>query len=150
MTEIIFYAVILLAGIFLITYRPMARHLQLPIYWEVGSGALLVIFFMFLVTSTYVTPKITEEDLAKKPCGSESPQGACYSLEHSLCEKAWANAETTCKADLAYITKERPSALIGPALNHCRAKKMDQFLHYNRVNTDSSFCKAYFDFIEAK
>jgi hypothetical protein len=46
--------------------------------------------------------------------------------------------------------KDRPSALIGPAMNRCKAKKMDRFLRYNRAQSDSPFCKAYFDFIEAR
>jgi hypothetical protein len=149
MSEIIFYSVLLVAGLALIFGRPLARSMNLPIYWEVGAGSLLIIAFLFFLTEGYET-RITEEDLAKRPCGTDSPQGACYSLERGLCEKAWDNADRVCKTEVANVIKDRPSALLGPIMNRCKAKKMDQFLRYNRAKTDSPFCKAYFEFIEAR
>ncbi len=150
MIEILFYFFIFFVAAGLIAFRPLSRLTKISIYWEIAAGALLVIFFIFSLTNTYVTPTISEEDLAKKPCGTASPQGACYSLEKDLCEKAWANAEASCKAEVTQQMKDRPSAIIGPAVNRCKAKKVDQFLRFNRTNTESPFCKAYFEFIEAR
>lgn len=150
MLEIFFYFLVLLLGAGLIVFKPLSQLTKVSIYWEIGFGALLIIIFLFSITKTYVTPQISDEDLAKKPCGSSSPQGACYSLEKDLCEKAWANAEASCKAEVTQLMKDRPSAIIGPAVNRCRAKKVDQFLRFNRTNTESPFCKSYFEFIEAR
>ncbi|MBK9322532.1 MAG: hypothetical protein IPM97_06195 [Bdellovibrionaceae bacterium] len=150
MLEMFFYFLVLLLGAGLIVFKPLSQLTKVSIYWEIGFGALLIIIFLFSITKTYVTPQISDEDLAKKPCGSSSPQGACYSLEKDLCEKAWANAEASCKAEVTQLMKDRPSAIIGPAVNRCRAKKVDQFLRFNRTNTESPFCKSYFEFIEAR
>ncbi|MBC7370213.1 MAG: hypothetical protein H7326_01525 [Bdellovibrionaceae bacterium] len=150
MIETTLFTLLLVIGIVLIVLRPLARLTGIPIYWEIGAGSLLVIFFLFHMTSTYVAPTFSEEDLAKKPCGSASPQGACYTLERSLCEKAWDNADTTCKGEVKELLKDRPSAISGPAVNRCKAKKMDQFLKYNRTNSDDPVCKAYFEFIQSR
>ncbi|RYZ69732.1 MAG: hypothetical protein EOP09_07195 [Proteobacteria bacterium] len=150
MIETALFALLLLIGIVLIIARPLARLTGIPIYWEIGAGSLLVIAFLFHLTDSYVAPKFSEEDLANKPCGSASPQGACYTLERALCEKAWDNADSTCKAEVKELLRDRPSAMSGPAVNRCKAKKMDQFLRYNRTNSESPVCKAYFEFIEAR
>jgi hypothetical protein len=150
MMEILFYILLLAVALGLIVYRPLARWTDISIAWEIGAGALLVILFLIHVTDTFITPTFSEDDLAKKPCGASSPQGACYSLEHELCEKAWDNSDSQCKTEVAAILKDRPSAITGPYLNRCKARKMDQALRYNRTNTASPFCQAYFSFIQAK
>ena len=150
MTEIILYGILFVLGAGFIAYRPLAKHLGIQPYWEVGAGALLIIMFCIQLTSIFVMKPAMEEELAKKPCGPESPQGRCYSLEKSLCETAWHGAEAQCRNELAGFMKQHPSGLIGPALNRCRARKMDQVLRYNRTNTDSEYCKAYFEVVEGK
>ena len=150
MIDTLLFALLLAIGFILIAFRPLARMTGLAIYWEIGAGSLLVIAFLFHLTDVYVAPTFSEEDLAKKPCGSASPQGACYTLERSLCEKAWDNADATCRVEVKELLKDRPSAISGPTVNRCKAKKMDHFLRYNRANSDNPLCKAYFDFIQAR
>jgi hypothetical protein len=151
MLEFLFYGIVFMIAVGLIAFRPLSRQTGVAVYWEIGTGTLLILFILFSLTSTWVpTPGLNDDDLAKKPCGTESPQGACYSLEKGLCEQAWANADAGCKAEIASLVRERPSALVGPAMNRCKSKKMDQFLHYNRAKTATPFCKAYFEFIEAR
>jgi hypothetical protein len=150
MTEISIYGLLFILGLGIIIFRPLEKSTGISPYWEIGFGSLLVVFFAIAVTSSFVMEPRLEEALAKKPCGASSPQGNCYSLERGLCEAAWQGAESQCKAEMALILKERPSAIIGPAQNRCRAKYMDQALRYNRIKTDSAFCKAYFELIDRK
>lgn len=150
MTATIIYGLLFVTGLWLIFRRPLAKATGLPPYWEVGIGALLVIAFTIHLTGVLVMEPAMEAELAKRPCGADSPQGHCYSLEQSICESAWHRAEVQCKEELAGVLKDRPSALIGPALNRCRARRMDQVLKYNRAHTDTPYCKAYFAIIEAK
>lgn len=150
MTLTIIYGVLFLVGLWFIAFRPLAKAFRIEPYWEIGAGALLIVAFAIHLTSIFVMEPAMEEELAKRPCGSSSPQGRCYTLEKTLCETAWQGAEAQCKNELAGIIKERPSALIGPALNRCRARKMDQVLKFNRTNTDTAYCKAYFEVIEGK
>lgn len=145
-----FFGVLFFIGVGLIVFRPLAKATGVPIYWEIGAGALLVVFFAVHLSSTYVQPAMMEEELAKRPCGEGSPQGLCYNLNQALCETAWASAESRCKVEVSAILKDRPSALVGPVMNRCRAQKMDTELRYNRANTDSAYCKSYFEFIERK
>lgn len=144
------FGILFVFGVGLIVYRPMARVTGVSIYWEIGLGALLVVLFAVHLSATYVQPAMIEEELAKRPCGDDSPQGLCYSLQPSLCEMAWRGAEEHCGGEIHEILKDRPSALAGPMMNRCRAKKMDRVLRYNRANTDTAYCKAYFEFIEKK
>ncbi|HEY8272706.1 MAG TPA: hypothetical protein VIG33_17560 [Pseudobdellovibrionaceae bacterium] len=150
MTETLIYGFLFVLGFCLIIFRPIERSIGVSPYWEIGFGSLLVIFFAIFITSSFILEPMFEEDLAKKPCGGSSPQGNCYSLEHSLCETAWQGAESQCKAEMDLILKARPSALIGPTMNRCRAKRMDQALRFNRINTHTSYCKAYFEYIDRK
>lgn len=150
MTWTLLFALFFLAGVGLILYRPLARATAIPIYWEIGVGALLVVSFAVHLSATYVQPAMMEEELAKRPCGFSSPQGRCYHLQTAVCETAWKGAEEQCRAEIRGLLKERPSALVGPILNRCRAQKMDQVLHYNRANTETDYCKAYFDFIDRR
>lgn len=146
----VFYIVLCVLGLGLAFYRPLSRLLGIQPYWEIGAGSLFTILFVIHLTSIFVMEPAMEEELAKRPCGPDSPQGRCYSLEKSLCESAWQGAESQCKSDLAQFIKERPSGLIGPALNRCRARRMDQVLKFNRTNTDSNYCRAYFEAIEER
>lgn len=150
MSMTVIYLVICVLGLWLAFARPLEKALRIPPYWEIGAGALFTILFVFHLTTIFIMEPAMEEELAKRPCGPDSPQGRCYSLEKSLCESAWQGAETQCKSDLAQYMKERPSGLIGPALNRCRARRMDQVLKFNRTNTDSAYCRAYFDVIEER
>lgn len=150
MTAIYLYAILFVVGLGLIIFRPLARALRISPYWEIGAGVFLAILFAIQLISVFVVVPAMEQEVAKKPCGEDSPQGQCYHLQKSLCDTAWQRAESQCKAELAGILKERPSALIGPQLNRCRARKMDQVLKYNRANTDTAYCKAYFEYIEGK
>lgn len=137
-------------GLGVLAYRPLARWTGISVYWEIGTGALGVVVFAIHLSTAYIQSAMLEEELAKQPCGAESPQGRCYSLLPSLCETAWRGAEESCKSETRSILKERPTALIGPIINRCRAKKMDRVLRYNRVNTDIAYCRAYFDFIDQR
>lgn len=150
MTLTVLSVVLCVLGLVLIAFRPLERVLGIPPYWEIGAGALFIILFAFQMTSFFVMESAMEEELAKRPCGPESPQGRCYSLEKSLCETAWQGAEAQCKNELASYVKQNPSGLIGPAMNRCRARKMDQVLRYNRTNTETEYCKAYFGVVEGK
>ncbi|WP_413287742.1 hypothetical protein [Bdellovibrio sp. HCB337] len=149
MTTIIF-GILFLLGVGLIIARPLEKATGISMYWEIGAGALLVVMFAIHLSSTYVQPAMMEEEIAKRPCGEDSPQGLCYNLTKSLCETAWASAEARCKAEVSGILKNRPSALVGPIMNRCRAQKMDLELRYNRANTDTGYCKSYFEFIERR
>jgi hypothetical protein len=137
----------LLLGLLLMIFRPLARARKISENWEVAAGTLAIIGFLIFVTTHYVVPTVIERDLASQPCGAESPQGACYALTRGLCEAAWQNADSACKAELSVVQKDRPTALIGPKLNRCKARRMDQTLHFNRTNEDSVYCRAYFDYI---
>ena len=146
----VIYGILFVLGLGLIFLRPISKAFGIQPYWEVGAGALFFILFVIHLTSIFVMEPAMEEELAKRPCGPESPQGRCYSLEKSLCESAWQGAESQCKSDLAQFIKERPSGLIGPALNRCRARRMDQVLKFNRANADTPYCRAYFEIIEER
>jgi hypothetical protein len=150
MTMTVFYSILFVLGLVFIFFRPLAKLLGIQPYWEIGAGALFSIAFVFHLTTIFVMEPAMEEELAKKPCGESSPQGRCYTLEKSLCETAWQGAEAQCKTELAQFIKEHPSGLIGPALNRCRARKMDQVLKFNRTNTESDYCRAYFEAIQGK
>lgn len=150
MIEIWVYGLLLVLGIGLIVFKPLSKAFKFSEYWEVGGGVLLILAFVFEMTSLFVLEPMIEHDLALKPCGEASPQGACYNLERALCDTAWATAEAECKEEATRILKQRPSALLGPLMNRCRAQKMDQALRYNRVGTQTPYCKAYFEYIERK
>jgi hypothetical protein len=144
------FGILFIFGVALIAYRPLARATAISIYWEIGLGALCVVAFAIHLSVAFVQPAMMEEEISKRPCGEDSPQGLCYSLQPSLCESAWHGAEESCRLEVKEILKTRPSALVGPVLNRCRARRMDQALRYNRANTDTAYCKAYFEFIERK
>jgi hypothetical protein len=148
MTETIVYMLILVAGIFLMINRPLARKAGIAPYWEIGVGALTVVIFMIYLVSAYVTPRMIEEDLAKAPCGIDTPQGYCYALDRKLCETLWEKANGECRVELADVIAARPTGLIGPTLNRCKAKKLDKVVHFNRNHTDTNYCKAYYEYIE--
>lgn len=148
MTESIVYLSILTFGILLMIYRPLSKRAGILPYWEIGAGALSIIFFVIFIYSSYITPQRIEEDLAKAPCGSNTPQGICYSLERKVCETMWEKANAECRIEMSDVLASRPTGLIGPALNRCKAKKMDRVVHFNRANTNSAYCKAYFQYIE--
>jgi hypothetical protein len=150
MLELLVFILSLIAAVLLMTFRPLAKSTGIPIHWEMGLGALVIISFCFYITTKHLAPIMIEKDLAQQPCGSGSPQGACYSLTRAVCEAAWLNAETTCKVEYSEVSKARPTALIGPTLNRCKARRMDQTLHFNRVHENSAYCRAYFDYIEEK
>jgi hypothetical protein len=147
MFEIVLFAILSIAGVALAVRRPLAKSYKISESWEIGVGAVAVILFCFYLTTQLVMPNLIEQDLAKQPCGVNSPQGACYDLTHSVCEVAWQNAEQTCKVEFSVVQQSRPTALIGPSLNRCKARKMDQTLHFNRKNESSTYCRAYFDYI---
>jgi hypothetical protein len=147
MTETIVYILILIAGIFLMIYRPLAKRADISPYWEVGIGAATIILFIIFIYSSYITPQRIIEDLAKAPCGSDTPQGYCYSLERKVCETMWEKATEDCKVEMADWLNARPTGLIGPALNRCKAKKMDKVVHFNRLHTDTAYCRAYFEYL---
>ncbi|HWU43269.1 MAG TPA: hypothetical protein VN132_07525 [Bdellovibrio sp.] len=142
------YAAFFILGALLIYYRPISRSLGIPIYWEVGLGTIAVGAFVLHMTVTYVIQKEVEAELARQPCGPSSPQGACYNLDRSVCESAWANVDRSCRIEAEPILKERPGALMGPTINRCKARKMDQVLRFNRIKSDTAFCRAYFDYID--
>src|SRR5437868_10835886 len=131
MTEMMIYGLLFVLGLGLIIFRPLEKATGVSPYWEIGLGSLFVVFFAIFLTSSFVMEPMLEEDLAKKPCGSSSPQRNCYSLEQALCETAWQGAESQCKVEMSQSLKDRPSPPIGPTLNRCRAKRMDQALRYN-------------------
>jgi hypothetical protein len=146
----ILYVILFIIGALLIYYRPVKRLLGIPAYWEIGVGSLCVIAFAIHMMMTYVVEKEIEERLAEQPCGSSSPQGACYNLSREVCETAWASGDAICRAEAAPILKERPGALIGPMINRCKARKMDHVLRFNRIKSNTAFCRAYFDYIDDK
>lgn len=150
MIETTFVTLLLVAGLFFIVFRPISRLTLGPGYWDVGVGTATVIIFVIYIMSAYVTPAMIEDDLAKEPCGSNTPQGSCYSLDRKLCENIWAKFSAECRNDLADMIKARPTGLMGPALNRCSARKMDKAVHFNRVQGDTAYCKAYFKYIEEK
>lgn len=150
MSTLIFYGVLFVLALGLLFFRPFSRFFGVQPYWDFGGGALLTILFVIQMTTFFVMEPAMEEELAKRPCGNDSPQGRCYSLEKSLCESAWQGAEQQCKAELAQFVKDRPSGLVGPALNRCRARRMDQVLKFNRINTETAYCQAYFEAIEER
>ncbi len=141
--------VILLAtGCLVIATRPLSRFFKSPLYWDVGLGTGVLIVFIIYLMMAVINPIMTEEDLAKEPCGSQSPQGACYKLESSTCKAIWGKSVNECKQEFANEFKARPTALIGPAINRCAARKMDKSVHYNRVNSATNYCKSFFKYLE--
>lgn len=148
MTETIAFSLIAIAGIFLIVKQPLARKAGISNYWEIGFGSITIISFLIYLMSTFVTPRMIEEDLAKQPCGSDTPQGRCYNLKRDLCETLWEKAHGECQQEMADIFKSRPTGLVGPTLNRCKARHMDKGIRFNRANTDSKYCQTYFHYIE--
>ncbi len=148
MTEIFIYLAILILGIFLIVKRPLANKTGLSIYWEISLGAVAVLVFSLYIISSYITPPMIEQDLAKQTCGSDTPQGRCYSLERKACETLWEKVAEDCRQQMADLMKARPTGLTGPALNRCKARRLDKIIHFNRAQTDSHYCKEYFKYIE--
>lgn len=148
MQETIIFSLIAIAGIFLIVKQPLARKAGISVYWEIGLGAVTIIAFLIFLMSTFVTPRMIEEDLAKQPCGSDTPQGRCYNLKRDLCEVLWEKAHEECQQEMADIFKSRPTGLVGPTLNRCKARHMDKGIRFNRANTDTAYCQTYFDYIE--
>ncbi|QLY25263.1 hypothetical protein [Bdellovibrio sp. KM01] len=148
MTDIL-YVVLLIAGALLIYFRPLAKTLRIPIYWEIGAGSLAIVAFAIHMMVTYVIQAEIEESLAKQPCGSSSPQGQCYNLDRSVCESAWNSVDQGCKDEAAPVLKERPGALIGPIVNRCKARRMDKVLRFNRIKADTALCRAYFEYIDS-
>jgi hypothetical protein len=144
----IFYTTLLFVGALLIYFRPITRKLGIPAYWEIGLGTVGVVAFVLHMTMTYLVQAEIEDELARKPCGPSSPQGACYNLQRDVCESTWNSFDQTCRADAEPILKARPGALIGPTINRCKARKMDQILRFNRIKSDTAFCRAYFDYID--
>ncbi|WP_413943004.1 hypothetical protein [Bdellovibrio sp. HCB-162] len=143
-------SVVLVVGLLFIIVRPIWRLTRSPLYWDMGIGTGAVIIFLIYIMTAVVTPKMIEEDLAKEPCGSRSPQGACYKLEPDLCKTIWDKAIGDCKQELADVIKARPTGLIWPALSRCSARKMDKSVRFNRVQSETDYCKAYFSYLEEK
>jgi hypothetical protein len=100
------------------------------------------------LSTVFITPQMIEEDLAKQPCGSNTPQGYCYHLKRELCEVLWDKAHNECQQEMAEALKSRPTGLVGPAINRCKARHMDKGIRYNRAQTETAYCKAYFEYIE--
>jgi hypothetical protein len=148
MTEIIVFSLVLIAGIFLIVKRPLAQATGISIYWEVGVGAGAIITFLIFLSTAFITPSMIEEDLAKQPCGTNTPQGYCYNLKRDLCVVLWDKAHQECQLEMADALKSRPTGLIGPAINRCKARHMDKGIRFNRAQTETAYCKAYFEYIE--
>lgn len=146
----IVFSLILVVGLLLMVFRPISRVTLSPIYWDIGIGTGAVIIFLIYLMTAVVTPAMIEDDLAKEPCGAQSPQGACYKLEPDLCRTIWDKSIGDCKQELADVIKARPTGLIGPALNRCSARKMDKSIRFNRVQADTAYCKAYFSYLEEK
>ncbi|WP_413578152.1 hypothetical protein ACLVWU_06380 [Bdellovibrio sp. HCB290] len=144
------YVALLIVGILLIYFRPLARASGISIYWEIGTGSLFVVLFAIHMMNTYVVEREIEQGLAKKPCGASSPQGLCYNLTAEVCETAWNSADKICREEAEPTLKERPGALIGPMVNRCKARRMDKVLRYNRIKEDNSLCRAYFKYIDEK
>lgn len=148
MQETIAFSLIAIAGIFLMIKQPLARKAGISNFWEIGLGAVTIIAFLIFLMSTFVTPRMIEEDLAKQPCGSDTPQGRCYNLKRDLCEVLWTKADGECQQEMADIFKSRPTGLVGPTLNRCKARHMDKGIRFNRANTNTTYCQTYFDYIE--
>lgn len=148
MLEGLLFTLLFLLGLVAMFVRPLSRFRKISNAWEVGFGVLAMIVCFFYLTENYFLVSEIEKDLAKRPCGDESPQGACYSLDKQLCEKAWETSEGPCHAEMAPVIRERPGALLGPAINLCKARRMDQVFHFNRANTNTAYCKAYFKYLE--
>ena len=148
MIETIAFSLIAVAGIFLIVKQPLARQTDISNYWEIGIGAIAIIAFLIYLMSAFVTPNMIEQELAKQPCGSDTPQGRCYNLKRDLCETLWEKATQECQLEMADIFKNRPTGLVGPTLNRCKARHMDKGIRFNRADTESTYCKTYFEYIE--
>lgn len=148
MLETIIYCLILIACLLLMFFKPISKYTLSSRYIDYGIGTVVLIILFIVVIATYVSPAMIEEDLAKEPCGSATPQGVCYSIDHGLCQSLWQKARGDCQIEMSDIIKSRPTGLIGPGLNRCSARKMDKAIRYNRAKTESAYCKAYFKYIE--
>lgn len=148
MFENIGLIIVLAIGLLFVGFRPLSRFFLTPRYWDISAGAgVLIILIIYLMTAI-VTPGMIEEDLAKEPCGSQSPQGACYKLDPNLCRSLWDKSFSECKQELANNFNAHPTALIGPVINRCSARKMDKAVRYNRANSTTGYCQSYFRYIE--
>lgn len=150
MADFFVYGLVLATVFVFLLLRPVARLTQGPVFWDIGLGTATVIVFVIYFMSVSVSPAMIEEDLAKEPCGSKTPQGVCYNLGRSLCESLWEKAAGDCRQELADVVKARPTGLIGPALLRCGARKMDKGIRFNRANEQTPYCKAYFSYLEEK
>ena len=148
MIDLVACTLTVIAAVFLFKKKPFSRLLEVSGLWDIGLGVLLLITVIFYLTSTYVTRQIIEDDLAKQPCGEQSPQGRCYSLNRELCESLWEKANEACQKEVEEVLKAHPTALIGPAANRCKARQMDKAIRFNRIKADSQYCRAYFKFID--
>jgi len=150
MIDTVVFGILLAIGLLFMVFRPVSKFLLKPAYWDISAGTITIIVFLIYVMSAYVSPAMIEEDLSREPCGSNTPQGACYNLERNLCENIWQKMTELCKQELADVIKARPTGLIGPALNRCSARKMDKAVRFNRAHADSAYCHAYFKYLEEK
>lgn len=150
MLTLFMFSVLGIGAFYMIWRQPLSHRFGISMNWEIGLSSLVIIGFCFYLATEYWIPRMIERDLAEQPCGRQSVQATCYNLTHSICELAWHTAETSCKSEFAAISQARPTALIGPGLNRCKARRMDQTLRLNRIHEDSPYCKAYFNYIDER
>lgn len=148
MVALIVSAFILVLAALVLMKQPLSRRFGVSNLWDVGVGTVVIMTVIFYLISNFVAQQIIEDDLAKQPCGVNSPQGRCYTLNRELCESLWAKADQECKAELADFLKLHPTSLVGPAASRCIARQMDKAIRFNRINADTPYCRAYFKFIE--
>lgn len=141
------FLLISLCGIYLMVSTPLARKYNSTQYLDIGLGGLLLSISLIYVVFTHVLPSYDDE-AAKLPCGSKSPQAICYGLDSGTCSEAWHSFDKVCEEEVRPIREKRPSALLYPMTYKCHAQKFDKITFYNRRKTDTAFCREYFKKIE--
>lgn len=142
----IFYFGLFIGSVYLVTKRPLSEKLLLHYAWDFVLATIGILLFTLHIMSTYIIPYFLSEESSGLPCEVASPQALCYSIKKPICEKAWVSFHESCKIDKAKEIKSMGlSGLVGPIIVKCKAQKFDKMFYYNRVDSTSLICSAYFD-----
>lgn len=149
--DTLLYIIAFAVSIWIIAKKPISKLLDQNGVWDYIVSTIGILLFVLHLTSTYLLPKLMFEETANLPCGPASPQGLCYTLKQEVCENAWNSFHETCKIERADEIKAKgPSGLVGPIITKCKAQKLDKIFKFNRTQSSSIICGAYFNYIESE
>lgn len=147
----ILFTLLLLLSFWLFIKRPISTYLGQNGAWDYVFATVGSLLFILHITSVYIVPKLVFEDTANEPCGPASAQALCYTINQNICENAWNSFHEICKIEKAAEIKAKgPSGLVGPIITKCKAQKLDKIFRFNRTNSTSLICSAYFNYIESE